>query len=89
MKSTINEKAPITELIVEWKKGSSTSFNELFEHCYKFFKHEVRKQKLKKANNIKQLDFCIQTTTSIVHDAYLKLSAHREQSVCNRKDFYV
>jgi RNA polymerase sigma factor (TIGR02999 family) len=89
MTCTINDKAPITELIVEWKKGNNTSFNELFQICYQHFKHEVRKQRLKKVSNIQQLDFCIQTTTSIVHDAYLKLSAHREQTICNRKDLYV
>ncbi|MBA6356619.1 MULTISPECIES: ECF-type sigma factor [unclassified Colwellia] len=89
MMYTIDEEAPITALIVEWKKGSNASFNELFKHCYQHFKHEVRKQKLKQDNKVKPVDFCIQTTTSIVHDAYLKLSPHREQAVCNRKDLYV
>jgi DNA-directed RNA polymerase specialized sigma24 family protein len=53
------------------------------------FKHEVRKQKLKHDSDVKKLDICIQTTTSIVHDGYLKLSAHREQTVCTRKDLYL
>lgn len=85
----VDEQAPITELIIEWKKGNQLAFNELFTFCYQQFKHEVRKQKLKQENDVKTLDICIQTTTSIVHDAYLKLSAHREQIACNRKDFYL
>jgi len=84
-----DEKSPITDLILEWKKGSQLAFNDLFTFCYPQFKHEVRKQKLKQANNIHPFDICIQTTTSVVHDAYLKLSAHREQVACNRKDMYV
>jgi len=89
MTCTISETSPITDLIVEWKKGNKLAFNDLFTFCYPQFKHEVRKQKLKQANNIQPLDICIQTTTSIVHDAYLKLAAHREQIACNRKDMYV
>ncbi|MGS2719324.1 ECF-type sigma factor [Paraglaciecola aestuariivivens] len=85
----VEEQAPITELIVEWKKGDTIAFNELFTICYQQFKHQVRKQKLKQLSAAKQLDVCIQTTTSIVHDAYLKLAVHREQLICNRKDLYM
>jgi RNA polymerase sigma factor (TIGR02999 family) len=87
--SNVDEQAPITELILEWKKGNQMAFKELFTFCYQQFKHEVRKQKLKQENDVKSLDICIQTTTTIVHDAYLKLSAHREQIACNRKDLYL
>ncbi|MFT6329370.1 MAG: RNA polymerase sigma factor (TIGR02999 family) [Bermanella sp.] len=85
----VDEQAPITELIIEWKKGNQSAFNELFTVCYQQFKHEVRKQRLKRENDVKKLDICIQTTTTIVHDGYLKLSAHRENVVCNRKDLYL
>lgn len=86
---SILDDIPITQLIVEWKAGSKSSFNELFTYCYQQFKHEVRKQKLKKASNAVPFDICVQTTTSIVHDAYLKLSSHQEKLVCNRKDLYI
>jgi len=83
------KKAPITELIVQWKAGQQSSFNELFIYCHQQFKHEVRKQKLKQVNKKKPLELCIQTTTSIVHDAYLKMSTHREQTICSRKELYL
>ncbi len=83
------QQAPITDLVHEWKKGNQLAFNELFSICYQLFKHEVRKQKLKHDNEIKPLDICIQTTTSIVHDCYIKLSSHRDQVVCDRKDLYL
>jgi len=89
MSSNTLEEVPITALIVQWKAGQQSSFNELFTYCHQQFKHEVRKQKLKQANKTKPLELCIQTTTSIVHDAYLKMSAHREQTICSRKDLYL
>ena len=88
MRCSTFEEAPITALIVQWKAGKQSSFNELFTYCHQQFKHEVRKEKLKQANREKPLELCIQTTTSIVHDAYLKMSGHREQIVCDRKDLY-
>lgn len=87
--SNVDEQTPITDWILEWKKGDQLAFNKLFTFCYQQFKHEVRKQKLKRENDVKSLDTCIQTTTAIVHDAYLKLSPHREQIACNREDLSV
>ncbi|KMT64269.1 ECF-type sigma factor [Catenovulum maritimum] len=78
----------ITELIVKWKSGSSTSFNDIFSYCYQRIKNEVRKQKLKQNSKSAALDICLQTTTTIVHDAYIKLSKHREQTVSTRKELY-
>jgi RNA polymerase sigma factor (TIGR02999 family) len=89
MRCSTFEEAPITKLIVQWKAGKQSSFNELFTYCHQQFKHEVRKEKLKQANREKPLELCIQTTTSIVHDAYLKMSGHREQIICDRKELYL
>lgn len=89
MSVDVLQNAPITDLIVDWKAGNKSAFDELFTYCYQQFKHQVRRQKFKYQNSQQSVNFCIQTTTSIVHDAYLKLSQHQDPTVDDRKDLYL
>ncbi|NRA84451.1 MAG: sigma-70 family RNA polymerase sigma factor [Gammaproteobacteria bacterium] len=81
---------PLTELIIEWQHGNKTAYNELFSLCYQQFRQEVRKQnQLQKLRQQQDqncpLTLCIESTTSIIHDAYLKLEKQHYGSVEDRK----
>lgn len=85
---------PLTELIIEWQHGNKTAYNELFSLCYQQFRQEVRKQiqlqKLRKEqDDDSQLTLCIESTTSIIHDAYLKLEKPEFGSVEDRKQLFL
>ncbi len=80
---------PITELLIQWKKGNTTAYNTLFELCYQQFKHEVRKQKLKrqeKTEHKSHLQLCIDSTTNLVNKTYLKLINPKDSKLDNRED---
>lgn len=81
------ENEPITRLVQLWQNGNKSSYDELFSLCYAHIKNQVRIQK-KRLNSNNSLDHCIQATTCLAHEAYLKLSSHREQSIEQRKDLY-
>lgn len=78
---------PITKLVRLWQQGNKSSYDELFSLCYTHIKNQVRIQK-SKLDSSETLDVCLQTTTCLAHEAYLKLSGHREQSVEERKELY-
>jgi len=80
---------PITELLIQWKQGDTTAYNTLFELCYQQFKHEVRKQKLKrqeKTANASHLQLCIDSTTNLVNKTYLKLLDPKDSKLDSRLD---
>jgi RNA polymerase sigma factor (TIGR02999 family) len=82
----------ITELIHQWKMGDSISESRLFSATYTQFKALAKKaiHKQKNAeNSCINLEEIVHSTTSLVHDAYLKLSTTEIIDVTNRKEFYL
>jgi len=84
-------KIELTELILQWNMGEQCSENRLFTATYSQFKL-LAKQAIKKSqqsNNELSLSDVVNSTTCLVHDAYLKLKAADLLVLDNRKEFYL
>ncbi|NQZ80468.1 MAG: sigma-70 family RNA polymerase sigma factor [Colwellia sp.] len=79
----------ITELIQKWKLGDSLSEDRLFSVTYQQFKILAKKAINKQSNSQNNLEDIVHSTTSLVHDAYIKLSHANAIDITNRKDFYL
>jgi len=82
----------ITELIHQWKMGDSISESRLFSATYNQFKALAKKAIHKQnstGNSCLNLEEIVHSTTSLVHDAYLKLNTTEIIDVTNRKEFYL
>ena len=88
----MNAQMEITDLIHQWKLGDNISEARLFSATYEQFKtlakDALQKQKKKDISCI-NLEEVVHSTTSLVHDAYLKLNAAEVLDVDNRKEFYL
>lgn len=82
----------ITELIQQWKLGDNISEERLFSATYQQFR-AIAKGALVKQKKLREktinLEDIIHSTTSLVHDAYLKLNATKTIDIKNRKEFYL
>lgn len=81
----------ITELINKWSLGDKLSEDKLFSLTYQQFKDLARstKKNLDTKNEAHLIADIIHSTTSLVHDAYIKLAPGLTENVANRKQFYL
>lgn len=77
-----NQKADITQLLIEASGGNRVALDRLFPMVYDVLKRIARKQRRNERD-----DFTM-STTDLVHEAYLKLIDHREIDWKNRAHFF-
>jgi len=82
----------ITDIIIKWEQGDNKAKNALYTFAYQQFKSIVRKVKSKNfqdesSNSIAPLAIAA-NTTSLVHDAFIKMSQHRNIDINSRQTFY-
>jgi len=98
MDSTANSsnEVSITDIIIKWEQGDKKAENALYTFAYQQFKSIARKVKSKNlqddcsninANKIALLDITA-NTTSLVHDAFIKMSQHKNIDINSRQNFY-
>lgn len=88
MSKNVND---ITTLINQWSLGDKTSEERLFALTYQQFKMIARdaKNKLNANDEFNITANIIHSTTSLVHDAYIKLSPGLAENIENKKQFYL
>lgn len=81
----------ISNLIQRWSEGDKLSEEKLFVLTYQKFKSIAReaKQKLNTKENADLTANIIHSTTAIVHDAYIKLTPGLNETIDNKKQFYL
>lgn len=81
----------ITSLIIQWTKGDKLSEEKLFALTYRNFKNIAReaKQKFELKSETDLPATVIDSTTAIVHDAYLKLVPGLKETITSKKQFYL
>jgi RNA polymerase sigma factor (TIGR02999 family) len=81
----------ITSLIIQWTEGDKLSEEKLFALTYKKFKDIAReaKQKFELKSETDLPASIIDSTTAIVHDAYLKLAPGLNETIASKKQFYL
>ena len=82
----------ITDIIIKWEQGDKKAENALYTFAYQQFKSIARKVKSKNlqhesSNKIALLDITA-NTTSLVHDAFIKMSQHKNIDINSRQTFY-
>lgn len=90
MEAVTRNDQDITSLILKWSKGDKQAEQQLYLFSYQKFKELARTLKNKSAEkhgSASLLDIAV-NTTSLVHDAYLKI--HQSTQVCHasRQEFY-
>lgn len=82
----------LTSIILDWSKGHKHSEDKLFSFTYDRFKHiasQTRKKVIKYQDDTNHVDDVIHSTTSLVHEAFLKLAAKNEIDAENSKEFFL
>jgi RNA polymerase sigma factor (TIGR02999 family) len=77
---------------LNWSKGHKHSEDKLLSYTYDRFKliaSQTRKKVKKYHGETHYVDDVIHSTTSLVHEAYLKLAANNEIDAENSKDFFL
>ena len=80
----------LTDIILTWSQGDKFSEDKLFAATYQKFK-ELARQTREKSNFTEEdkTSNLIHSTTSLVHEAYLKLSPNINETIESRKQFYL
>jgi|TARA_B110000211_G_scaffold213145_1_gene253378 RNA polymerase sigma factor (TIGR02999 family) len=82
----------LTSIILDWSKGHKHSEDKLFSFTYDRFKliaSQTRKKVIKYQDDTNHVDDVIHSTTSLVHEAFLKLTAKNEIDAENSKEFFL
>ncbi|MDP2559629.1 ECF-type sigma factor [Psychrobium sp. 1_MG-2023] len=80
-----------TDLIKQWSLGDKASEEKLFTLTYQQFKMIARdaRSKLPSNEGLNITANLIHSTTSLVHDAYIKLAPGVTESIDSKKQFYL
>jgi len=82
----------VTSLILKWSEGDKQAQDQLYLFAYQKFKELARKVKNKTTAKHGEEQFSLMNvaanTTSLVHDAYIKISQGKEIDHPSRQSFY-
>jgi RNA polymerase sigma factor (TIGR02999 family) len=78
----MNNQADITQLLVEWNKGSDEAFEKLIPLVYQEL-HKIARRHLRRESPERTLQ-----TTALVHEAYLRLIDQTRVNWQNRAQFF-
>jgi RNA polymerase sigma factor (TIGR02999 family) len=89
---SINNNPDVTGLILKWSDGDKQAQEQLYLFSYQKFKELARKVKNKATAKHGEEQFSLMNvaanTTSLVHDAYIKISQGKEIDHPSRQSFY-
>ncbi|MET1257125.1 ECF-type sigma factor [Aliikangiella maris] len=82
----------LTQLIHKWQSGDKFSEEKLFSVTYEQFRR-IAKESIQKQKSLgvqpKNIEEIIHSTTSLVHDAYIKISSAQTVDLKNSREFYM
>ena len=81
----------LTHIILDWSQGYKHSEDKLFAYTYNRFKKiaSETRTKVERYNNPPVIEDLIFSTTSLVHEAYLKLASENQIDAENTKEFFL
>jgi len=79
----------MTELIHLWQKGDKISEERLFSASYQKFKDIARLTMSQHGDRNITLEKMVHSTTTLVHEAYIKLNSSVTHDIANRREFYL
>lgn len=83
----------LTNIIQQWRNGNKLAENQLYQFAYLRLRKIAQQQRAKSANthgvNNAVLSDSINSTTALVHDAYIKMSKSDIHDIHNQRAFYL
>lgn len=83
----------LTEIINQWQSGDKQAENQLYQFAYlqlrKIAQHERARSAKKYGDENKVLSDSVNSTTALIHEAYLKMSGSDLSDVSSQKEFYL
>jgi RNA polymerase sigma factor (TIGR02999 family) len=83
----------LTDIIQQWRNGNKLAENQLYQFAYLRLRKIAQQQRAKSANthgvNNAVLSDSINSTTALVHDAYIKMSKSDIHDIHNQRAFYL
>ncbi|MDN3615684.1 MAG: ECF-type sigma factor [Vibrio gallaecicus] len=85
--------ADLTQIINEWQSGNKSAETELYKFAYLQLRHIALEERVRNAQKYgddnQVLNDSMNSTTALIHDAYLKMSSSNLQSISNKRDFFL
>lgn len=83
----------ITDIIQQWHAGDKQAETDLYQFAYLQLRSIAQKERARSAKKYgdsnQVLSDCINNTTALIHDAYLKLAGSDMSHIENRRQFYL
>ena len=83
----------LTQIIQDWQSGNKKAESQLYQFAYLQLRHiaqEERKRNAEKyGSNNDVLSDSVNSTTALIHDAYLKLSNSELDNIKTNRDFFL
>ncbi|MCA2486209.1 MULTISPECIES: ECF-type sigma factor, partial [Vibrio] len=83
----------LTQIIQQWQSGDKRAESELYQFAYlqlrKIAQHERERNAEKYGTNNKVLADSVNSTTALIHDAYLKMSNCDMSEIETKRDFFL
>ncbi|MDA0150045.1 ECF-type sigma factor [Vibrio sp. LaRot3] len=85
--------SPLTHIIHQWQSGDKQAEDKLYQFAYlqlrKVAQQERERSARKHGNDNKVLLDSVNSTTALIHDAYLKLAQSKMNDISNQREFYL
>ncbi|WP_194439655.1 ECF-type sigma factor [Vibrio fluminensis] len=85
--------SPLTTIIHQWQSGDKHAENKLYQFAYLQLRTIAQQERARSAQKYghdnKVLMDSVNSTTALIHDAYLKLSHSEMLNIGNHRDFYL
>ncbi len=83
----------LTRIIQDWQAGNKQAENQLYQFAYLQLRHIAQEERKRNAEKFGQhndvLADSVNSTTALIHDAYLKLSNSELSDVKTKRDFFL
>ena len=83
----------ITQIIHQWQSGDKSAEADLYQFAYLQLRQIAQQERNRSAQKYgtdnQVLSDSMNSTTALIHDAYLKISSSDLQSIENKKDFFL
>ncbi|MDW2211054.1 ECF-type sigma factor, partial [Vibrio sp. 2025] len=83
----------LTQIIQQWQSGDKRAESELYQFAYlqlrKIAQHERERNAEKYGTDNKVLADSVNSTTALIHDAYLKMSNCDMSEIETKRDFFL
>jgi RNA polymerase sigma factor (TIGR02999 family) len=83
----------LTQIIHQWQSGNKDAENQLYQFAYLHLRRIAKEERQRSAekygvdNDV--ISDCMNSTTALIHDAYIKLSNFDLQDISSKREFFL